>query len=126
MVITPLSKKRFDRMQLNVFNKEKKLFPEYWDTRIQLYRNSKNALLAGHDFIFLGERGQAKTRMIRGLTDLLDEWMPIIAGSEINDDPIIQYQNTLLTLSTKKTQHLSNGCTEAKGLERNSQLPILQ
>ena len=39
------------------------------------------------DFIFLGERGQAKTRMIRGLTDLLDEWMPIIAGSEINDDP---------------------------------------
>ena len=47
----------------------------------------ENALLAGHDFIFLGERGQAKTRMIRGLTDLLDEWMPIIAGSEINDDP---------------------------------------
>jgi magnesium chelatase subunit I len=37
--------------------------------------------------IFLGERGQAKTRMIRSLTGLLDEWMPIIAGSEINDDP---------------------------------------
>lgn len=47
----------------------------------------ENALLAGHDVIFLGERGQAKTRMIRGLTGLLDEWMPIIAGSEINDDP---------------------------------------
>jgi magnesium chelatase subunit I len=47
----------------------------------------ENALLAGHDIIFLGERGQAKTRMIRSLTDLLDEWMPIIAGSEINDDP---------------------------------------
>ena len=47
----------------------------------------ENALLAGHDVIFLGERGQAKTRMIRSLTDLLDEWMPIIAGSEINDDP---------------------------------------
>ena len=46
-----------------------------------------NALIAGHDIIFLGERGQAKTRMIRGLTGLLDEWMPIIAGSEINDDP---------------------------------------
>src|SRR4249919_249786 len=46
-----------------------------------------NALLAGHDVIFLGERGQAKTRMIRAITGLLDEWMPIIAGSEINDDP---------------------------------------
>ncbi|MEO7572822.1 MAG: magnesium chelatase [Acidimicrobiales bacterium] len=47
----------------------------------------ENALLACHDVIFLGERGQAKTRMIRALTGLLDEWMPIIAGSEINDDP---------------------------------------
>ena len=47
----------------------------------------ENALLAGHDVIFLGERGQAKTRMIRSLTRLLDEWMPIVSGSEINDDP---------------------------------------
>src|ERR687897_392507 len=47
----------------------------------------ENALLAGHDIIFLGERGQAKTRMIRSLTGLLDEWLPIIAGSEINDAP---------------------------------------
>jgi len=47
----------------------------------------ENALLAGHDVIFLGERGQAKTRMIRSLTNLLDEWMPIVSGSEINDDP---------------------------------------
>ena len=47
----------------------------------------ENALLAGHDIVFLGERGQAKTRMIRSLIFLLDEWMPIVAGSEINDDP---------------------------------------
>ena len=47
----------------------------------------ENALLAGHDTIFLGERGQAKTRIIRSLVDLLDEWMPVVAGSEINDDP---------------------------------------
>ncbi len=46
-----------------------------------------NALLAGHDVIFLGERGQGKTRIMRSLTGLLDEWMPIVAGSEINDDP---------------------------------------
>ncbi|MER3452703.1 MAG: magnesium chelatase [Acidimicrobiia bacterium] len=47
----------------------------------------ENALIAGHDIIFLGERGQAKTRIIRSLVELLDEWMPIVAGSEINDDP---------------------------------------
>ena len=48
----------------------------------------ENALLCGHDLIFLGERGQAKSRMIRGFVGFLDEWMPIVAGSEINDDPL--------------------------------------
>ncbi len=47
----------------------------------------ENALLAGHDIIFLGERGQAKTRLMRSLVGLLDEWLPIVAGSEILDDP---------------------------------------
>jgi magnesium chelatase subunit I len=47
----------------------------------------ENALLAGHDIIFLGERGQAKTRIMRSLVTLLDEWLPIVAGSEILDDP---------------------------------------
>lgn len=46
-----------------------------------------NAILAGHDMVLLGERGQAKTRLIRSLIELLDEYMPIVAGSEINDDP---------------------------------------
>jgi len=47
----------------------------------------EHALIAGHDVIFLGERGQAKSRMIRSLASLLDEWLPIVASSEINDDP---------------------------------------
>lgn len=47
----------------------------------------ENALLCGHDLIFLGERGQAKSRMIRALVGLLDEWIPEVAGSEIHDDP---------------------------------------
>lgn len=47
----------------------------------------ENAVLAGHDIILLGERGQAKTRIIRSLVGLLDEWLPIVAHSEINDDP---------------------------------------
>jgi magnesium chelatase subunit I len=48
----------------------------------------ENALLCGHDLIFLGERGQAKTRLIRSLAALLDEWVPEVAGSEIHDDPL--------------------------------------
>ena len=47
----------------------------------------ERAILAGHDLIFLGERGQAKTRIMRSLIELLDPWIPIVGGSEINDDP---------------------------------------
>ncbi|MFW6195250.1 MAG: magnesium chelatase [Chloroflexota bacterium] len=48
----------------------------------------ENALLSGQDIIILGERGQAKSRMIRAFVDLLDDHMPVVAGSEINDDPL--------------------------------------
>ncbi len=47
-----------------------------------------NALLAGHDFILLGLRGQAKTRILRQLVSLLDPEVPVLQGSEINDDPL--------------------------------------
>src|SRR5262249_40240818 len=47
----------------------------------------ERALLAGHDTILLGERGQGKTRLIRTLPGLLDEWTPTVAGCEINDHP---------------------------------------
>ena len=46
-----------------------------------------NAVLAGHDIVFLGERGQAKTRMARLLVGLLDESLPVVDGGELNDDP---------------------------------------
>ncbi len=47
----------------------------------------ENAILAGQDLVFLGERGQAKTRMARLLVGLLDEWLPVVDGGELNDDP---------------------------------------
>ena len=47
----------------------------------------ERALLAGHDIVLLGERGQGKTRLIRTLVNLLDEWSPVVSGCEINDDP---------------------------------------
>jgi len=47
----------------------------------------ENAILSGHHMVFLGERGQAKSRIIRGLVSLLDERIPIVEGCEINDNP---------------------------------------
>ncbi len=47
-----------------------------------------NAILAGHDFILLGLRGQAKTRLLRSLVELLNEEIPVLAGCELNDDPL--------------------------------------
>src|SRR5213592_799352 len=47
----------------------------------------ERALLAGHDIVLLGERGQGKTRLIRSLVHLLDEWTPVVSGCEINDHP---------------------------------------
>ncbi|MEX3656876.1 MULTISPECIES: sigma 54-interacting transcriptional regulator [Mycolicibacterium] len=47
----------------------------------------ERALIAGHDVVLLGERGQGKTRLLRALTGLLDEWTPVIAGSELGEHP---------------------------------------
>ena len=50
--------------------------------------DTERALLSQHNILFLGLRGQAKTRMARQMIDLLDEYIPVVAGSEINDDPL--------------------------------------
>ena len=47
----------------------------------------ERALIAGHDIVLLGERGQGKTRLLRSLVALLDDWIPIVAGSELREDP---------------------------------------
>jgi len=79
-----------EEMRKNLIEKIRRgeeLFPGivgYEDTVIP---QVENAILSGQDIIFLGERGQAKTRMARNLVNLLDEAIPVIAGCEINDNP---------------------------------------
>src|SRR5438105_15890982 len=79
-----------EEMRKNLIQKlrdNKPIFPGiigYDDTVIP---QVENAILSGQDIIFLGERGQAKTRMARALINLLDEEVPVIAGCEINDNP---------------------------------------
>ena len=53
----------------------------------------ERAILSGHNINLLGLRGQAKTRLARKMTDLLDEWVPIVKGSELNDDPLDPISN---------------------------------
>ena len=67
--------------------RREKLFPGIVGYDETVVPQMVNAILARHNLILLGLRGQAKSRIIRQLTDLLDNLIPIIAGSEVNDDP---------------------------------------
>ncbi|MCA9854922.1 MAG: magnesium chelatase, partial [Dehalococcoidia bacterium] len=63
------------------------LFPGIYGYDETVIPHIVNAILAGQDIIFLGERGQAKSRIIRSLTSLLDEALPVLVGCEIPEDP---------------------------------------
>src|SRR4051812_30145409 len=80
-----------DELRRNVIRKLKsgeELFPGIVGYRDSVVPQIVNGILSRHDLLFLGLRGQAKTRILRLLPTLLDEWMPVLAGVEINDDPI--------------------------------------
>src|SRR5271163_899318 len=64
------------------------LFPGIIGYRDSVIPQIINGILSKHDLLFLGLRGQAKTRILRLLPELLDEWMPTLGGVEINDDPL--------------------------------------
>jgi magnesium chelatase subunit I len=79
-----------EEMRKNLIQKIRngeELFPGIVGYEETVIPQIENAILSGQDIIFLGERGQAKTRMARGLANLLDEITPVIAGCEINDNP---------------------------------------
>lgn len=71
----------------------------YEDTVIP---DTERALLSRHNILFLGLRGQAKTRMARQMTSLLDEYIPVVAGSEINDDPLNPLSRYAIDLIAEK------------------------
>src|SRR3990170_2462407 len=84
---TPRSVK--EEMRANLIRRlpsEEPLFPGITGYEETVIPALENAILAGHDVCFLGERGQAKSRIARLLVGLLDEHIPVVAGSELNDD----------------------------------------
>src|SRR5687768_12192239 len=80
-----------DELRRNTIRKLKageELFPGIVGYRDSVIPQIVNGILSKHDLLFLGLRGQAKTRMLRLLPELLDEWIPVLADVEINDDPV--------------------------------------
>lgn len=79
-----------EEMRRNLMSKladEADIFPDIVGFDHSVLPQIQNAILSGQDFILLGERGQAKSKIIRSLTSLLDEWSPIIADVEIPENP---------------------------------------
>src|SRR6187549_804143 len=80
-----------DELRTNLIRKLKNnedLFPGIVGYRDSVIPQIVNGILSKHDLLFLGLRGQAKTRIIRMLPQLLDEWTPTLSGVDINDDPL--------------------------------------
>lgn len=80
-----------DELRENLIRKLKKkelVFSGIWGYEETVIPDLERAILAGHDINLLGLRGQAKTRLARLMVNLLDEYVPIIEGSELNDDPL--------------------------------------
>jgi magnesium chelatase subunit I len=73
---------------LRAIERDEPLFPGVHGYEDTVIPQIVNALLSRHNFILLGLRGQAKSRILRGLANLLDAEVPVIAGCEINDDPL--------------------------------------
>jgi magnesium chelatase subunit I len=86
-----------DELRRNVIRKIKAgedLFPGIIGYRDSVIPQIINGLLSKHDMLFLGLRGQAKTRILRMLPNLLDEWIPVLSDVEVNDDPIAPTTHT--------------------------------
>jgi len=80
-----------DELRENLIDKLKKKEPVFsgiWGYEETVIPDLERAILAGHDINLLGLRGQAKTRLARLMVNLLDEYIPVIEGSELNDDPL--------------------------------------
>jgi len=107
-----------DELRANLIRKLRsgeKLFPGIVGYDESVIPQLVNAILARHNLILLGLRGQAKSRILRQLTDLLNEQMPIVAGSEVNDDPFHP-----ISAYGRQTVELHGDLTHVSWIDRDS------
>ena len=100
-----VSKSIKDEIRNNLIKKiaaKENAFPGILGYEDTVIPDTERALLSKHNILFLGLRGQAKTRMARQMIELLDEYIPVIAGSEINDDPLQPISRYALDLIEEK------------------------
>lgn len=99
------SKSIKDEVRDNLIKKIKakqNAFPGILGYEDSVIPDTERALLSRHNILFLGLRGQAKTRMARQMIQLLDEYIPVVAGSEINDDPFLPISRYAIDLIEEK------------------------
>jgi len=90
-----------DNLILKLQNKEP-IFEGIWGYEETVIPDMERAILSKHDICLLGLRGQAKTRMARMMVDLMDDYIPVIKGSELNDDPLAPLSHYALELINEK------------------------
>jgi magnesium chelatase subunit I len=94
-----------DELRQNLIQKLKKkqvVFEGIYGFEDTVLPDIERAILSRHNIVLLGLRGQAKTRIARMLVQLLDEWMPIVSGSELNDDPMAPISRFAFDLIAEK------------------------
>ena len=100
-VSKPIKQEIRDNLIAKLQSKENP-FPGILGYEDSVVPDTERALLSQHNILFLGLRGQAKTRMARQMIDLLDAYIPVIAGSEINDDPFHPISRYAIDLIAEK------------------------
>ena len=101
-------KEEMRRNLMELIKDGKKRFPGIIGFDRTVLPQIENAVLSRHDFILLGLRGQAKTRILRQLSDLLDEYIPIIKGSVLNQNPLAPI-SSIFTLPSRWAARLPWG-----------------
>ena len=116
-----------DELRRNVIRKlqaGEELFPGIVGYRESVIPQIINGILSKHDILFLGLRGQAKTRILRMLPELLDEWMPVLSGVDINDDPLKPGTKAgKRIVASRGTTPRSSGSTAPTGITKSSRPP---
>ena len=111
-----------DELRHNLLQKIKKKeqpFPGIFGYEDTVIPELERAILSRHNINFLGLRGQAKTRLARMMVNLLDQWIPIVAGSEINDDPFQSPEPQRKHLVRREMTFPSAGSIEQSGSLKN-------